>query len=322
MSAILDSPTLPGRVMAARARIQPYIHKTPLLHSSTLSSMTGRQIYLKAELFQKTGSFKVRGFLNRLMLLSDEERRQGVITFSAGNASQGLAYAARITGVPTTVAMPATASPMKVEATRQYGAEVILHGTPKECLGFCLETARERGLLYLSSFDDLDLMIGHASLGLEILEQLSDVAAIYVGVGGGGTIGGLTIALQVCGASAKLIGVEPAGAPTMTESLRQGRAVSLDEVNTIADGLACPIAGTLCFELVRARSSSIIIVNDAQIIEAMKLLMLRSKLLAEPAGAASLAGLLSETERTPPGANVVCVISGGNIDLSKLKALI
>jgi threonine dehydratase len=284
--------------------------------------MTGRQIYLKAELFQKTGSFKVRGFLNRLMLLTEEQRQQGVITFSAGNASQGLAYAARIAGVPTVVVMPATASPMKIEATRQYGAEVILHGTPKECLAFGLETARDRGLLYLSSFDDLDLMVGHASLGSEILEELPDVAAIYVGVGGGGMIGGLAIALHVHGASAKLVGVEPVGAPTMTGSLREGHAISLDEVNTIADGLACPVAGTLCLELVRARAEDMLLVADAQIIDAMKILMLRVKLLVEPAGAASLAALLDEPERTAPGSNVVCLISGGNIDLARLKALI
>jgi len=151
---------------------------------------------------------------------------------------------------------------------------------------------------------------------------LPDVAAIYVGVGGGGMIGGLAIALHVHGASAKLVGVEPVGAPTMTRSLREGHAISLDEVNTIADGLACPVAGTLCLELVRARAEDILLVEDPQIIEAMKILMLRAKLLVEPAGAASLAALLADPERTATGANVVCLISGGNIDLARLKALI
>lgn len=320
--SVLYEPALADRLRAARARIAPHIHKTPLMRSATLSNMTGREVYLKAELFQKTGSYKPRGFLNRLMLLTAAERRRGVITFSAGNAAQGLAYAAAIVGTAATVVMPATASPVKAVATKQYGAEVILQGTPRECLTFCLQTASERGLLYVSSYDDLDLMIGHASLGSEILDELPGVQAIYVGVGGGGMIGGLALALQAFGSSAKLVGAEPTGAPKMERSLRAGRAVALEKVDTIADGLAAPVAGTLCFDLVRARADGIVLVEDAQIVESMKLLMMRAKLLAEPAGAASLAALIADTERTNAGAQVVCLISGGNIDLERLKTLI
>lgn len=309
-------------IEAARQRIEPYIHRTPLWPSTMLSRLTGRRVYLKAELLQKTGSYKPRGILNRVMELSPGQKSQGVITFSAGNAGQALAYAAAIVGTRATIVMPATASPLKAEATRQYGGEVILHGKPTECFDHCMQIAGERGLLYISSYDDMGLMVGHASMGLEILDELPAVDAIYVPVGGGGMAGGLTLALEARGSTAKLLGAEPEGAPKMARSFDEGRPVALDSVNTVADGLAAPSAGSHCYAVIRNRVEAIRLVSDTAIVDAMKLLMLRAKLYVEPSGAASVAAFLEDVGRTPSGATVVCVISGGNLDLGRLKALL
>jgi len=306
----------------AQERIRPYIHRTPLWHSRTFSEMAGCSVYLKAELFQKTGSFKPRGMVWRLLQLTPQQKAAGVITFSAGNAAQGLAYAASIVGTKATVVMPQHASPIKAEATRGYGGEVILHGTAAECFALCLELSEKRGLTFVPSYDDQVLMAGHASLGLEILDDLPEVAGIFAAIGGGGTAGGLTMALQSTGQKARLIGVEPEGAPAMYRSLQEGRAVKLDQVNTIADGLAAPSAGEHCYAVVRERLEKVVLVSDDQILEAMKLLMARAKLMAEPAGAAALAGLLAGGHGLSTGDKVVTIVSGGNIDLTRLKGLL
>jgi threonine dehydratase len=302
--------------------IAPYVHRTPLWRSETLSRMTGLEIYLKAELFQKTGSYKPRGMLWSLMSMTAQQRSQGVITFSAGNAAQGLAYAGNLLGAPVTVTMPATASPTKAQATREYGAEVVLHGNPQECHALCRQLATERGLTFVSSYDDPALMQGHATLGLELVDDLAHIDAIFAGVGGGGMLGGIALALQACGGRAELIGVEPEGAPAMYHSFATGRAVTLERVSTIADGLAAPSAGAQCFEIARGRVREIVLVSDAEIEAALKLLIERCKLYAEPAGAAALAGLLSGKIRMPAGRRVVCVVSGGNLDLQRLKNLL
>lgn len=303
-------------------RIAPYIHRTPLWRSDTLSRMTGLEVYLKAELFQKTGSYKPRGMLWALMSMTAEQRERGVITFSAGNAAQGIAYAGAILGAPVTVTMPAAASPTKAQATRDYGAQVILHGTPKECLAHSRRIAAERGLTFVSSYDDEALMQGHATLGLEILDDVPDASAVFVGVGGGGMLGGITFALQARSSIAELIGVEPEGAAAMRQSLEAGRAVTLASVDTIADGLAAPGVGELCFAVVRDRVFEVRVVSDEQIVDAMKLLMSRCKMYVEPAGAAALAGLLHSGGRLPEGAKVVCVVSGGNLDFQQLRAML
>lgn len=302
--------------------LQPFIHRTPLWHSRTLSRMSGVQVYLKAELFQKTGSYKPRGMLWALLSMPPEQRARGVITFSAGNAAQALAYAGNLLGAPVTVTMPATASPTKAQATRDYGAEVILHGTPQECLIHCRELAASRGLTFVSSYDDVALMQGHATLGLELLEDLPDLAAVFLGVGGGGMLGGMALALEACDSQAELIGVEPKGAAAMYRSFDSGHAVTLDSVSTIADGLAAPGAGASCFAIARNRTREIRVVSDARIVDAMQLLMARCKLYAEPAGAAALAGLLQGLPHLSSDAKVVCVVSGGNLDFQRLGVLL
>lgn len=306
-------------IQTARAAVNPHIHQTALWHSSTLSKRVGRDVFIKAELFQKTGSYKPRGMIWALLSLSDAERAAGAITFSAGNAAQGLAFAGAALGVKTVVVMAATANPTKVQATKDYGAEVILHGTPQEAAQYCLDIAAERGLTYVSSYDDDALMTGHASLGCEIFEALPDVAAIFLGIGGGGMAGGLAKAAIAHDHPVSLFGVEPEGAPAMYESLRTGSAVRLPSVKTIADGLAAPSAGVKCYELVKSRFEDVFLVDDAAILEAMKLLMQRCKLTPEPAGAAALAGLLANVEKVKAEGPIVCIVSGGNIDLALLK---
>lgn len=323
LQAEIDLPNLDHQqLLEIRQRIAPHLHTTPLWHSATLSRLSGFDVYLKAELLQKTGSYKPRGMLWSLLSLDAEARRRGVITFSAGNAAQGLAYAGKLLDTPVTVTMPATASPTKAQATRDYGAEVILHGTPQECLPHCRMLAEQRNLTFISSYDNLALMQGHATLGLELVEQLPAMDAVILGVGGGGMLGGVSLALQACNHNARLIGVEPHGAPAMSRSMEAGRAIALDKVDTIADGLAAPAAGQLCYEIAAPRTDRIVLVDDGEIIAAVKLLMERCKLFAEPAGAAALAGLLSGRSGLPAGARVVCVVSGGNLDLARLKNML
>ena len=309
-------------IRVARQRIGPHVHRTPLWRSRALSELLHRDVFLKAELLQKTGSFKPRGMLNKLHTLDEAQRRAGVITFSAGNAAQGLAYAAGILGIRATVVMPGHASPTKAQATREYGGEVILHGTAAECFDMCMRLVRERGLTFISSFDDEALMAGHGSIGLEILEDLPDVGAVMVGVGGGGLIGGITRALRSQGSPARIVGVEPEGAPKMYRSLEAGKAVKLDQVKTIADGLGAPFAGELTYAVVRDEVDRVVLVTDEQIRQAMRLILERCKLMAEPAGAAPLAGLMAHDLGLPPAAKVVCVVSGGNIDIDRLKDLL
>ncbi len=309
-------------IRRARERVAPHIRRTPLWRSETLGRLAGCEVYLKCELFQKTGSFKPRGMLNKLFSLTDAQRRAGVITFSAGNAAQGLAYAARIVGTRAAVVMPSYASPTKAQATREYGGEVILHGNAAECFEKCMALSRERALTFVASYDDVELMTGHASLGLEILEDLPDPDLVMVGVGGGGLIGGVTMALRQSGSGARIVGVEPEGAPKMFRSLEAGKPIRLAATRTIADGLGAPSAGEHPFAIVREHVERVILVADEQIRQAMRLILERAKLLAEPAGSAPLAGLLSGQVAVPAGAKVVLVLSGGNVDLDRLKELL
>lgn len=302
-----------------RTAIAPHIHRTPLWHSRHLSDLLGRETWIKAELFQRTGSYKPRGMLWAMMRLSPEAAARGTITFSAGNAAQGLAYAGGVLGIATTVVMSASANPTKVAATKGYGAKVIQHGTPQEAAQFCLDLAASEGLTYISSYDDDDLMTGHASLGIEIFEDLPNVADIVLGIGGGGMAGGMAKAAIAENHKVRLWGVEPEGAAAMSQSLASGKAVRLPVVSTIADGLAAPSAGEKCYALVKERFEAVHQVNDAQIIEAMKILMARLKIMPEPAACAGLAAALANTGKMGNSGPLVLVISGGNLDLASLK---
>lgn len=311
-------PITAEQLAAARARIDGRVHRTPLHGSTQLGERIGASLYLKCENFQKTGSFKVRGALNRILTLPDEQRTRGVVTISAGNHAQALGWAAREAGIPCTVVMPAAASPTKAEASRGYGAEVILHGNTHEAFDKAFEIERERGLRFVHPFDDPETVAGHASAGLEILEDLDSVAAIVVPIGGGGQISGIAAAVKHHRPEVKVYGVEPEGACAMRKSLDAGRAVRIDTMDTIADGLAPPMAGELNYEIVRDAVEDVVLVTDDEILDAMGLLLSRTKLVAEPSGAASTAALLTGRIPLPTSGTVVAVVSGGNVNLDLL----
>jgi len=318
----MNTDALPGiqDVLDAVPRVRPHLHRTPLVSSRTLSELTGLDLWLKCENLQKTGSFKPRGGLNRLATLTPEQRQAGVITISAGNNAQGIAFAARVAGVHAVLVMPETAVASKVAATRGYGAEVVIHGDVHAAFAKLELLHQERGLTLIHPFDDPMLIAGHGTLGLEICEQLDDIAAVICGVGGGGLSGGLGVALS--DRDIALHGVEPTGAATMTAALAEGAPVRLDEVDTIADGLAPPFVGRLNLEAAQRFVSHVHLVSDDEIRGAMRLLIERTKYLVEPSGAAALAALLNGRIALAPGSRVVVVLPGCNVDLHRLAEFI
>lgn len=307
-------------VLAAREIIAGRLHRTPIMRSSYLGERAGVRLNFKLELFQKTGSFKPRGVLNKLQHLSPPEKQKGVITLSAGNHAQALAWAARQENIRATVVMPATSLRSKVEAARSYGSEVVL--ADGDLLATCLQIQKERDLTLVHPFDDLHIIAGQGTVGLEILEEVPEVDAVIVGVGGGGLISGIASVVKTKKPAVKIIGVEPEGASAMTQSLQRGEPVRLDRINTIADGLAAPFAGKHTLAHVQAYVDDMVIVSDQEIIEAMGLILERCKVIAEPAAASTLAALLSGKINLPRGATAVCVLSGGNVDRERLKALL
>jgi len=294
-----------------------------MISSKTLGQRVGVNLHFKAEVFQKTGSFKPRGALNKLHNLTVEEKERGIITISAGNHAQGLAYAASLLGIKTTVVMPQTAVKSKIQATKGYGAEVILHGTGKDLMVKCRELMQERDLTLVHPFDDPFIIAGQGTLGLEILEDVSTPPdVVIVPVGGGGLISGVATALKSTDPTIKVVGVEPMVAAAMTQSLQQNSVVSLDKIDTIADGLAAPFAGEYTLAHVKKYVDELVLVSDEEIITALRLILERCKILTEPAGAAGFAALLFEKVTVPKGAQVVCVLSGGNIDRNHLKEIL
>jgi threonine dehydratase len=307
---------------AARAALTDRLHRTPTFTCATLGAQTDTDLYLKAELFQKTGSFKPRGALNKLLNLTDQERSRGVITISAGNHAQGVAFAARELGIRATVVMPEAAVRSKVEATRSYGAEVILHGTGKDLLPKAQELQAERDLTFVHPFDDPYVIAGHGTVGLELMEDVPDADIVVVPVGGGGLIAGVASAVKLLRPATRVLGVEPEGAPGMTLSLRDNDPAHLDSTNTIADGLAAPFVGTLNLAHVQAYVDDVVLLTDDEIIAGLRLLMERAKLQVEPSGAAAFAALLAGKVSVPSGARVVCIVSGGNVDHPRLKEML
>jgi len=310
------------QVRAARARAAGIVKTTPLDLSATFSALCGRQIYLKLENLQKTGSFKVRGALNKIQLLDPVVRARGVVTASAGNHAQGVAYAARIAGVPVTVVMPETASFSKFTATAGYGAHVVLAGRDyNEAHAAAVRLAAEQQATFIHAFDDADVIAGQGTLGLELLEQLPDVNTVVVPVGGGGLLAGVISALRGAGSSTRIVGVQAAGASTLAPSLRAGARVELAAVDTIADGLATRGIGALPFSIIQSAVDRAVEVSDAEIAEAVVLLLERAKAVVEGAGAVGLAACLAG--RLPDhAAKVAVIISGGNIDTNLLDRII
>ena len=306
----------------ARERVAPHVYHTPMLTSRSLSEATGFDVCLKAELFQKGGSYKVRGPTNLIGLLSDEERARGVICSSAGNHSQGVAIAARQYGVHAVVCMAANATPSKVAATEGYGAEVVLHGSIwDEANEKALELVEERGLTYVHPFDDPRLIAGQGTVGLEIMEDFPQAEVIVVPIGGGGLISGISMAVKSVNPDVRVIGVESSGAPAMKLSVEAGRRITLDEVDCVIDGLTVKTVGANTRSVVSRFVDEIVTLPDAQIFDAVLWIMARAKLVAEGAAAAPVGALLQGLLNAPPGTKVVAVLSGGNLDVEQLRGL-
>ena len=305
-----------GYVTSAQQIIAGRVHRTPLISSTTLGKRTDTHLHFKVEVFQKTGSFKPRGAINKLHHLTEKDRKRGVITISAGNLAQGLAYAASLLGTSATVVMPHTTPPNKVNATKGYGAEVVL--TEGDLLATCLEVQKKRNLTFVHPFDDPHMVAGHGTIGLEILEDLPEVDVVFVPVGGGGLISGIATVIKLKKPTVKIVGVEPVGASAMWQSLQKRAVVHLDRTDTVADGLAAPFVGELNLASVQKYVDELVLVSDDEMIEALCLILERCKLLTEPAGAAGFAALLFEKAKIASGSETVCVLSGGNIDLSRL----
>ncbi len=307
----------PDAVLAAREAIGGRLHRTPIFSSQALSERIGARAYLKAELFQRTGSFKPRGMLTRVAALTDDEKARGIVTWSAGNAAQGAAYAAFLDGVACRVFMWRTANPRKVEAARAYGAEVDLDSDgPAEAHDRLLAHAEETGRTFVHPFDDPVLQAGHGSLGLEVEEDLPDVHTIVVPIGGGGLAAGIASAV-----GCRVIGVEPETAPTLTAALAAGEPARIQPAS-IADGLNAPFTGEHTLGVIRDRVSEIVLVSEDEIADAMRFLYGRAKLACEPAGAASTAALLTGKLKVEPGSTVVAVVSGGNADPKVAAAIL
>lgn len=307
---------------AALPLVAPHIRRTPLLASRTLGEATGLDVRLKAELFQRTGSYKIRGPLVKLARLSQEERDRGVVCSSAGNHAQGVALAAAMLGVRAVVCMAANATPSKIDATRGYGAEVVLHGSIwDEADEKARELVASEGLTYVHPFDDLDLISGQGTVGLEILEDWPEVEAVVVPIGGGGLISGIAAALKRERPEVRIVGVESADGPAMLRSVEAGKLVTLERCDTIVDGLRVKRVGAHTFELVRRFVDEIVAVPDDEIFANVLWVMERCKLVAEGAAAATVAAVRSRRVPAPEGTKVVCVLSGGNLDLSQLRGL-
>jgi threonine dehydratase len=308
--------------LEAQARVAGHVHHTPLLTSSLLDALTGYRVYLKAEMFQRTGSYKIRGPLNRFGLLTPEQKGRGVICSSAGNHAQGVALAARIHGIRAVVVMAENATPSKVAATREYGAEVVLHGTIwDEANQKALELCEREGLTYVHPFDDAQLIAGQGTLGLEVYQDLPGIDAAIVPIGGGGLISGVSMALKLMKPSVRVYGVESSDAPAMWRSVQAGEVVTLDQVSCGIDGLRVKRVGDLTFSIVRQWVDEIVTLPDARIFDAVVWLMAYQKVVAEGAAAAPVAAPLNGMVRLAPGSNVVCVLSGGNLDLAQLNGL-
>ncbi|HEU6445460.1 MAG TPA: pyridoxal-phosphate dependent enzyme [Gaiellaceae bacterium] len=301
-------------VLAARETIAGRLHRTPTFSSATL----GPRVFLKAELFQRTGSFKPRGVLNKLASLSPEERKAGVIATSAGNHAQALAYCSALVGIRALVVMWRTASAAKIDATRGYGAEVDLEADgPAAAFERLDELRQETGRIPIHPFDDPLVAAGQGTVGLEIGEDAPDVGVVVVPVGGGGLITGIAAALP----SARMVAVEPVRAPALHAALAAGRPVTV-RPDSIADGLHAPFAGELALEMALARRFESVLVEDDEIAAGMRFLYERAKLAAEPAGAAGVAALLAGKVALENGETVVCVVSGGNVAAQTAAAIL
>lgn len=312
-----------GSIREAAALLQGRIIRTPLVYSPTFSELTGADVYLKLEAMQKAGSFKVRGAANRILSQRDSIGAGGVIAASAGNHAQGVAVAAGIAGIPATIVMPEWVSPGKQEAAAGYGARVILKGSSlEESITHAMSLAESGAMTFIHPFDDESVIAGQGTIGLEILEDLSDTETIVVPVGGGGLIAGIATAVKADHPGVRVIGVQASACPSAVAARRAGKPLTVESLPTIADGIRVTRTGDHTWPAIRDLVDDIVVVDDKQIITAISALLERKKVLAEGAGAVALAALLSKTISLKPREKAVAIISGGNLDAFLLERVI
>lgn len=326
-----DPPVTLAAIRQTRATLAGRIHHTPLLSSETAGRFAGAaagarlgdgRLYLKAEHLQKTGSFKPRAALARISSLSAGERRRGAITISAGNAGQAYAWAGREAGVPVTVVMPEAAVASKVAACLEYGAEVVLHGQHVgESLQHLQLISEERGLALVHPYDDPEVLLGNGSCGLEILEDLPDVDVVVIPVGGGGLLGGVTVALKESRPRIRVYGVEPVGSDALRQAVAAGEPVPVRPVS-VADGLGAPIAGRFATDIAMRYLEDVVLVEDETILAGLRFSVERLKQVLEPAGSAALAAVLAGAVPLLEGDRVCVILSGGNVAVERLGELI
>ena len=309
-------------VLAARGRLREAIYTSPCPHSLMLSALTGQQVYLKLESLQMTGSFKERGALNRIATLTPEQAARGVVAASAGNHAQGVAYHATKRGIRAMIVMPLTTPLVKVTATRDFGAEVLLHGASyDEAYTEAMRLCAEQELTFIHPFDDPDVMAGQGTIGLELLEQVPRLEAVVVPIGGGGLISGIACAIKESRPEIRMVGVQTMRLPSMAAAVEAHHPVTLEPATTIADGIAVRRAGDLTLPLVERYVDEIVMVDEDEIASAILMLLEREKTLAEGAGAAALAALLQH-RTSLQGAHTAVLVCGGNIDVTLLSRII
>lgn len=308
-------------IVKIRDRISQFIHETPLDFSKTFSDMINAQIFLKMENLQKTGSFKVRGAFSKLTSLNDEEKKRGVIAVSAGNHAQGVAYASKVLGIKSTIVMPETAPISKYQATKNYGAQVILYGKfLHESMQKAEEIIREEGKILVHPYGDINVILGQGTLGLELLPHNPDI--VVIPIGGGGLISGNAIAIKAKSPKTKIIGVQSSASPSLKVSKDLHRLVEIEPSFSIADGILVKSPSEITYKVIEELVDDIVLVDDEEIATAIVYLLERNKTLVEGAGAASLAALISGKIKVPYNSKVIPVLSGGNIDLSVLSRII
>ena len=308
-------------IRAAAERLAGRVHRTPLLSSEQLGRRAGVRLWLKGESFQKTGSFKARGALNKILSLSEAERGRGLVTVSAGNHAAAVAWAAREAGCSAVVVMPVDAPRLKIEAVRGYGAEIVFHADRPTLFDKLNEVREARGLTFVHPFDDPVVLAGAGTAGLEICEDLPEVGLVVVPVGGGGLLGGVASAVKQARPSARVVAVELEAGPGLGPALAAGKPVPAPRPATLADGMTPPFVGALPLEIARETVDAIATVTEDEILEAMRLLATRAKLYVEGAGAAATAALLAGKISVLPGTSAAALVSGGNVDLERFAAV-
>ena len=317
----MDTTVTLGMVLEARERLKKVVRRTDLVPYRVLGVPGKNEIFIKTENLQHTGAFKLRGAYNKIAQLTEEERAHGVIASSAGNHAQGVALAASMFGVKATIVMPEGAPLAKIAATRAYGAEVVLSGLVyDDAYQKAMELQQETGAVFVHPFNDPQVIAGQGSLGLEIMDDEPDIGTVVVPIGGGGLISGIAVAIKSLWPNVKIIGVQAAGAPSMQQSLREGHPITLSSAHTIADGIAVKTPGDLTYELVSNYVDDIVTVTDDEVANAILAMIEERKLIAEGAGAVSVAALLHNKFKAE--GKIACLVSGGNIDVTTLQRIL